>query len=231
MRGDTRNRADTARYSAIPGRLAVPVGVLLAASAGVLLAAQLQSPTESTSPPAGFFADRPLPPEPREAAVQLSSPQSASSTIARHELQPVPEPPAPAAPGGPSTPLADRTDRFAVGISARAAPALTLPEQAATETASVSVLHLHRLGHCQGRMIVARDALTFVPDEKAGRDAFAFEYGEFQHSVDGSMLIIRSQSRTYRFRETTNVEQTGTVPTLADVGAMISSFQRGQVLH
>ena len=110
-------------------------------------------------------------------------------------------------------------------------PATPSPEPAPPESVSLKVLHLHRLGHCQGRLIVARNAVTFAPDEKTNSDVFAFQYGEFLHSVDVSTLTIRSHSRTYRFKAATGVDPTKTARTLADVGAMIARFRRDQVLN
>jgi hypothetical protein len=65
---------------------------------------------------------------------------------------------------------------------------------------TVSVMHLHRVGSCQGNLVVSRDAITFVPDDKANKDAFVFKYGEFLHTLSDGRLTIRSAARTYRFR-------------------------------
>ncbi|MGH6689061.1 MAG: putative bifunctional diguanylate cyclase/phosphodiesterase [Gammaproteobacteria bacterium] len=176
----TRAR-DAAGHFPIPSRVRVAAGLLLAASAGVLLAAWFQSTPESASAQPGLIANRLLPPEPVEGVVQTAATPS--------------------------------------------------PEPAAPESASLKVLHLHRLGHCQGRLIVARNAVTFAPDEKTGSDVFAFQYGEFLHSVDVSTLTIRSHTRTYRFKAAPGVDPQKTGRTLADIGAMIARFRRDQVLN
>jgi len=65
---------------------------------------------------------------------------------------------------------------------------------------TVSAVHLHRVGSCQGHLVVSRDALRFVPDDDANKDAFVFRYGEFLHTLSDGRLTIRSAARTYRFK-------------------------------
>jgi hypothetical protein len=74
------------------------------------------------------------------------------------------------------------------------------PRSAAQAVTTVSVMHLHRVGSCQGHLVIARDAISFVPDDKANKDAFVFKYGEFLHTLSDGRLTIRSAARTYRFR-------------------------------
>lgn len=64
---------------------------------------------------------------------------------------------------------------------------------------TVGVVHLHRVGSCQGLLVVSRDAISFVPNDKANKDAFVFKYGEFLHTLSDGRLTIKSASRTYRF--------------------------------
>ena len=203
---------DAAGHFPIPRRVRVAAGLLLAAGAGVLLGAWLHSTPEFTSAQRGLIANRPLPPEPVKGVVQ--TPATPSPT-----------------PGYVSMPLASRNDRFVAPILAPDAAAPTTPEPTAPESVSLKVLHLHRLGHCQGRLIVARNAVTFAPDEKTGSDVFAFPYGEFLHSVDVSTLTIRSHTRTYRFKAAPGIDPTKTARTLADVGAIIARFRRDHVLN
>ena len=65
---------------------------------------------------------------------------------------------------------------------------------------TVSVMHLHRVGSCRGHLVVSRDGIAFVPDDKENKDAFVFRYGEFLHTLSEGQLTIRSAARTYRFR-------------------------------
>ena len=94
------------------------------------------------------------------------------------------------------------------------------------ETATLPVLHLHRLGHCQGRLVLGRDAVSFIPDDQTGGDAFEFTYGDFLHAVDESILTIRSHTRTYRFKPlmAAGTEEGGL--TLAEVAGAITRFRR-----
>lgn len=201
----------------MPRRIAAAAGVLLAASAGVLLATQLQS-SDSTSQPAGYFADRPLPAEHLVAAAsELSHPAAAQ--------------PAPAAAATATTESAParglgRTASSARETSPPVVQTRAVPEPATVETATLAVLHLHRLGHCQGRLVVAPDAVSFVPDEHTGRDMFEFAYGEFLHTVDESTLTIRSHARTYRFKPTEGAGGNEGGLALAEVGAAITRFRR-----
>ena len=74
------------------------------------------------------------------------------------------------------------------------------PRSAAQAVTTVSVMHLHRVGSCEGNLVVSRDAIAFVPDDKANKDAFVFKFGEFLHTLSDGRLTIRSAARTYRFR-------------------------------
>ena len=81
-------------------------------------------------------------------------------------------------------------------------PSAVIPASApskAQAVTTVSVVHLHRIGSCQGHLVVSRDAISFVPDDKANKDAFVFKYGEFLHTLSDGRLTIKSASRTYRF--------------------------------
>jgi hypothetical protein len=69
---------------------------------------------------------------------------------------------------------------------------------AAAQTASLEVIHLHRLGDCRGRLDVSRDGLAFVSDEK--EDAFRLTFAEFLHAVSDDTLTLRSAAKTYRFK-------------------------------
>jgi hypothetical protein len=66
--------------------------------------------------------------------------------------------------------------------------------------ASLKVVHLHRVGSCQGRLVVSRGGVAFVPDEKTEDDAFALKYTDFLPTLSDNTLTIKSNSRTYRFK-------------------------------
>ena len=77
--------------------------------------------------------------------------------------------------------------------SARARPA-------AARAASLEVVHLHRIGSCQGRLVVSRTGVAFVPGETASEDAVTLAYAEFTDAVEDGRLTIKSKTRTYRFK-------------------------------
>jgi hypothetical protein len=79
-----------------------------------------------------------------------------------------------------------------------AAPAPARRPAAAAQTASLHVVHLHRLGECRGRLQVTRDGVAFASDEKD--DAFTLPFAEFLHAVSDDTLTLRSAAKTYRFK-------------------------------
>ena len=89
-----------------------------------------------------------------------------------------------------------------VPVATRASAPET-PGPAARKPTSVNVVHLHRVGSCQGRLVVSHDGVAFVPDDKAAKDAFAFKYSEFLYALADSTLTLKSNSRTYRFKAAT----------------------------
>ena len=76
----------------------------------------------------------------------------------------------------------------------------TTAELAVQERTSGNVVHLHRFGTCQGRVVVSRNGVTFTPEGKSGHEALAFKYGEFLYAVEDNTLTIKSHDGTYRFR-------------------------------
>lgn len=69
-----------------------------------------------------------------------------------------------------------------------------------TQTASLNVVHLHRLGSCRGRLDVTRNGVEFVSAEGDHDEAFALKYTEFVHALSDDTLTLKSATRTYRFR-------------------------------
>jgi diguanylate cyclase (GGDEF)-like protein len=115
-----------------------------------------------------------------------------SSVRGRGDLsaKPSAQPPAVVASDAIATPAPDPTR----------APVPETPGPPVRAPTSLNVVHFHRLGNCQGRLVVSREGVEFVPDEKTGKDAFAFKYSEFLYTLADSTLTIKSNSRTYRFK-------------------------------
>jgi hypothetical protein len=67
------------------------------------------------------------------------------------------------------------------------------------EPATLRVVHLHKLGSCEGRLAIARDGLTFTPDKNT-KDGFVLPHHQFVQSVDDDTLTIRSADKTYKFK-------------------------------
>ena len=79
--------------------------------------------------------------------------------------------------------------------------ASTSPSQAATEEqTSIKVTHLHRLGTCDGRLVVSRKGVSFTPAAKDSHEPLSFRYSEFLYSMTDDTLTIKSHSGDYRFR-------------------------------
>jgi diguanylate cyclase (GGDEF)-like protein len=77
-------------------------------------------------------------------------------------------------------------------------PAAAAPHLAAART-TFEVEHLHRLGRCDGRLIVSADGVQFDVDGNQRGDGFSLRHGEFVQSVDNNALVIRTATKVYRF--------------------------------
>ena len=64
----------------------------------------------------------------------------------------------------------------------------------------LDVEHQHRLGNCDGRLVLTTKGLDFVPVRKGEQDAFSLTPVEFIASARGDTLTIKSNDRTYRFK-------------------------------
>jgi EAL domain-containing protein (putative c-di-GMP-specific phosphodiesterase class I) len=64
----------------------------------------------------------------------------------------------------------------------------------------MDVVHQHRLGSCHGRLEVGRAGVAFASQEDDGKEAFTLKYADFVQSLDGDTLILRTATRTYRFK-------------------------------
>ena len=105
-------------------------------------------------------------------------------------VAPAPSPkPAPVivTPEKPAPPQARVKDAVS---SAKEAPTHTLP-----------VIHDHTLGSCRGVLKVAPEGMSFVPEKE--KDSLACSYSECSWSLSKDRLVIKSGSRTYRFKSAT----------------------------
>jgi diguanylate cyclase (GGDEF)-like protein/PAS domain S-box-containing protein len=113
-----------------------------------------------------------------------------------------------------------------IAIPLSAAPSASVPETlrpAVQELTSLSVVHLHVVGSCQGRLVVSRDGVAFVPDET--KDGFALRYNEFLHSLADGTLTIKSTTRTYRFKAAAGAGKEDDGAQLHDVVESIARFR------
>ena len=88
----------------------------------------------------------------------------------------------------------DRPSRDPVQLTAHSRPAV-----------SVNVEHLHRFGSCRGQLSVSDAGVVFVPDEKTSADAFSYAHGDFLASTTSNTFVVKSHTKTYRFRPLTSV--------------------------
>jgi diguanylate cyclase (GGDEF)-like protein len=86
----------------------------------------------------------------------------------------------------------------AAGVDAASKPAAT-----AFATTIFQVVHLHRLGQCEGRLTVSASGIQFEPSRKERDDAFTLAHSEFLPSFDGTTVVIRSaENKVYRLTTT-----------------------------
>ena len=140
---------------------------------------------------------------PRATALPPTAPLAAVRTPPSATVTATPKPPASAMPGtpAPQQPIPVTANAPAIPVVERPTALIPgSPRSKAQAVTTVSAVHLHRVGSCQGHLVVSRDALRFVPDDDANKDAFVFRYGEFLHTLSDGRLTIRSAARTYRFK-------------------------------
>ena len=87
-----------------------------------------------------------------------------------------------------------------VAPASAAVPQPESPPPTATSL-SIHVMHYHRVGHCEGRLVVSRAGIAYVPDSKTSRDSFDFQHNEFVHILQDDTLTIKSSTKTYRFKQ------------------------------
>jgi hypothetical protein len=87
------------------------------------------------------------------------------------------------------------------------------------------VQHLHRFGSCAGLLGLSRKGLIFTPEDKSSRDAFTLTHDEFLPSSAGGTLTIKSNTKTYRFRVSTDGRTADDGAALAELTAAIARFR------
>jgi len=158
---------------------------------------------------------------------------------------PVEERPAPSAAGSmaiASTPSPKRVDptiteaasresstgpRIAPAATSAPVATKTTPETPHVDTPDKSwrVQHLHRFGSCAGSLGVSRKGLTFTPENESGKDAFTLTHDNFLPSSTDDTLTIKSNSKTYRFKVSTDARTAGAAAPLAELTAAIARFR------
>ncbi len=99
-------------------------------------------------------------------------------------------------------------------------------KQAATRT--LAVIHAHMLGSCRGVLRLASDSLSFVSLKE--KDGFTFSYSECTWGLSKDRLVIKSGSRTYRFKSATARGKEENLSQLRGVVESISSLAGKPVL-
>jgi hypothetical protein len=138
----------------------------------------------------------------------------AAAVESARELNPSNRPPDHPASTAPSLSLASSP-----AASTKAAPLLENQPAGAT-SASIHVIHYHRVGSCVGRLVASRTGMGYVPDSPTSRDAFDFKYSEFVHVMQDETLTIKSSTRTYRFKAFNDKSEHD--PTLGEFAEQIS---------
>jgi hypothetical protein len=219
-----------------------PTGRRLAVAAAVLVLLTFASPLPlehaEEALPVGTLADAGVPARTSDVFLESAAPAAPNlnglddrrggpsgppakrkeegSSVRRNEDMPAKSPvqhPAAVTATAIATPVPDETSASGSEILAPAVPELT----------SLSVVHLHVVGSCQGRLVVSRDGVAFVPD--VTKDGFALRYNEFLHTLADGMLTIKSSTRTYRFKAAAAAGEGDEGSQLHDVVASIARFR------
>ena len=176
--------------------------VAAAAAAVILFAAGFAQVVSGVPPAEGR---RPVPVPVVEASREKleDASQPATSTASAKPVETAPAPSRSRPSGAALAP--PRASRAALPATPPKTPAKTV----------VDVVHQHRLGSCQGRLEVSRAGIAFASQEDDGKEAFTFKYADFVHSLDGDTLILKTATRTYRFKA--EESQGGTIVQLRDL--------------
>lgn len=213
------------------GRSIAAAALALVASAGLVWFINGRRPAVSSSSPVAV--ENTAQGSRVEAITNAGIPSATSGVVAVTDASGVPAAPSD---GHKADPSAQSFSQHPAGVpsDATATPVLgrtsvlapnNSPRPAAQERTSFGVTHLHRMGTCQGRLVVSRDGVAFIPQERASEDAFAFTYSEFLHTLADSRLTIKSNIRTYRFEATAIAGKKDTGSQLRQVVASIARFR------
>jgi len=89
--------------------------------------------------------------------------------------------------------------------SGSASPLVTVAS--GVSATSLDVIHVHRLGSCRGRLDVTSDGVAFVANVGEGDESFSLKYAEFLPALTDDTLILKSATRTYRFKASARRDQ------------------------
>jgi len=142
--------------------------------------------------PVGTVADAGVPVRTSDVFLESAAPGAPAALRRKEDLSATSSAPRPA--------VATSNATATAGPGRTSAPAPQTSGAAVQEVTSLTVVHLHRVGSCQGRLIVSRDGVAFIPDETTAKDGFALKYREFLHTLADGRLTIKSNTRTYRFK-------------------------------
>ncbi len=81
------------------------------------------------------------------------------------------------------------------------APVAPKPVRKTMVPSVFSVIHRHLVGNCKGVLEISGDTLSFISEKL--KDGFELKYDEFTSSISDDYLIIKSGSKTYRFKSAT----------------------------
>ena len=140
--------------------------------------------------------------------------------------------PAGAPTGTPATPAPSAATP--APSAAMTAPSAAMPASSAETPVvySFRLVHKHALRGCRGQLSVSSAGVAFVPDKEAdkSKDAFAFNHGEFLHSVSGDELTVKSNARTYRFKAADTTGKDDGRARLQEIGDRIARLRPAPVV-
>jgi diguanylate cyclase (GGDEF)-like protein/PAS domain S-box-containing protein len=167
-------------------------------------------------PRLGMLADARVPIQTSDTVTVTAAP-AASSVRRKEDLS------AASSAQHPAVVTLDATAPPVLGRSRASAP--ETPGPAVRKPTSLNVVHLHRVGSCQGRLVVSWTGVAFVPDEKTSKEAFALKYSDFLYTLEDSRLTIKTNDRTYRFKAATVAGKDDDGPQLHDAVESIARFR------